>query len=87
MESSPLASSSRWISCAPQPASRRATASHLEDAFARFTSYTDLPAKGLTEELEVVGGGGTLGRVTVTDPGDVYKRQLQGRPARHDGKA
>lgn len=31
--------------------------------------YTDLPAKGLTEELEVVGGGGTLGRVTVTDPG------------------
>ena len=41
----------------------------LEDAFARFTSYTDLPAKGLTEELEVVGGGGTLGRVTVTDPG------------------
>ena len=30
MESSPLASSSRWISCAPQPASRRATASHAE---------------------------------------------------------
>ena len=41
----------------------------LEDAFARFTSYTDLPSRGLTEELEVVGGGGTLGRVTVTDPG------------------
>ena len=41
----------------------------LEDAFARFTSYTDLSSKGLAEELEVVGGGGALGRVTVTDPG------------------
>lgn len=38
----------------------------LDYAFAR---YTDLPSQGLTGEVEVVGGGGTLGKVTVTDPG------------------
>lgn len=31
--------------------------------------YTDLPSQGLTGEVEVVGGGGALGKVTVTDPG------------------
>lgn len=36
---------------------------------ARYTGYTDLPSQGLTGEVEVVGGGGTLGKVTVTDPG------------------
>ena len=35
----------------------------------RYTGYTDLPSQGLTGEVEVVGGGGTLGKVTVTDPG------------------
>lgn len=38
----------------------------LDYAFAR---YTDLPSQGLTGEVEVVGGGGALGKVTVTDPG------------------
>ena len=41
----------------------------LDYAFARYTGYTDLPSQGLTGEVEVVGGGGTLGKVTVTDPG------------------
>ena len=41
----------------------------LDYAFARFTGYTDLPAQGVSAELEVAGGGGTLGSVTVTDPG------------------
>jgi len=41
----------------------------LDYAFAHFTSYTDLPSKGLSEELEVVGGGDVLGKVTVTDAG------------------
>lgn len=41
----------------------------LDYAFARFTGYTDLPSKGLSEELEVVGGGGALGKVIVTDAG------------------
>ena len=41
----------------------------LDYAFAHFTGYTDLPSRGLTGELETVGGGGTLGTVTVTDPG------------------
>ena len=41
----------------------------LDYAFAHFTGYTDLPSKGLSEELEVVGGGGALGKVTVTDAG------------------
>ena len=39
----------------------------LDYAFARYTGYTDLPSQGLTGEVEVVGGGGTLGKVTVTD--------------------
>ena len=41
----------------------------LEQAFATFHHYTDVPAQGLSEELMVVGGGGPLGTVTVTDPG------------------
>ena len=41
----------------------------LDYAFARYTGYTDLPSQNLTGEVEVVGGGGTLGKVTVTDPG------------------
>ena len=41
----------------------------LDYAFARYTGYTDLPSQGLTGEVEVVGGGGTLGKVTITDPG------------------
>ena len=35
----------------------------LDYAFARYTGYTDLPSQGLTGEVEVVGGGGTLGKV------------------------
>lgn len=38
----------------------------LDDAFAR---YTEIPAQGVTGELEVAGGGSTLGTVTVSDPG------------------
>ena len=41
----------------------------LDYAFAHYTNYTDLPAQGITEELEVAGGGAPLGTVTVTDPG------------------
>ena len=41
----------------------------LEQAFATFHHYTDVPAQGLSEKLTVVGGGGPLGTVTVTDPG------------------
>lgn len=41
----------------------------LEQAFVTFHHYTDVPAQGLSEELTVVGGGGPLGTVTVTDPG------------------
>ena len=41
----------------------------LDYAFSTFTGYTDLPSQGLTGEGEVVGGGGTLGKVTVTAPG------------------
>mgnify|MGYP004514137257 FL=1 len=41
----------------------------LEQAFATFQNYTDVPAQGLSEELTVVGGGEPLGTVTVTDPG------------------
>ncbi len=41
----------------------------LDDAFARYTGYTEIPAQGVTGELEVAGGGGTLGTVTVSDPG------------------
>ena len=41
----------------------------LDYAFARYTGYTDLPSQGLTGEVEVVGGGGALGKVAVTDPG------------------
>ena len=40
----------------------------LDDAFARYTGYTEIPAQGVTGELEVAGGGG-LGTVTVSDPG------------------
>ena len=41
----------------------------LDYAFARYTGYTDLPAQGITAPLSVVGGGGSLGTVTVSDPG------------------
>ena len=41
----------------------------LDYAFSTFTGYTDLPARGVTAQLPVVGGGGSLGTVTVSDPG------------------
>ena len=41
----------------------------LDYAFSTFTGYTDLPAQGITAPLSVVGGGGSLGAVTVSDPG------------------
>ena len=41
----------------------------LDDAFATFTGYTEIPAQGISEQLEVVGGGSAMGTVTVTDPG------------------
>ncbi len=41
----------------------------LDYAFSTFTGYTDLPARGITAQLPVAGGGGSLGTVTVTDPG------------------
>ncbi len=41
----------------------------LDYAFSTFTGYTDLPAQGITAPLSVVGGGGSLGTVTVSDPG------------------
>ena len=41
----------------------------LDYAFSTFTGYTDLPARGITAPLSVVGGGGSLGTVTVSDPG------------------
>ena len=34
-----------------------------------YTGYTEIPAQGVTGELEVAGGGSTLGTVTVSDPG------------------
>ncbi len=41
----------------------------LNEAFATFKGYTEVPAQGVSEELTVVGGGAPLGTVTVTDPG------------------
>ena len=41
----------------------------LDYAFSTYTSYTDIPAQGVTQELEVVGGGAAMGTVTVSDPG------------------
>ena len=41
----------------------------LDYAFRTFTGYTDLPARGVTAQLPVMGGGGSLGTVTVSDPG------------------
>ena len=41
----------------------------LDYAFSTFTGYTDLPAQGITTPLDVAGGGGSLGTVSVTDPG------------------
>ena len=38
-------------------------------AFGIFTGYTELPSQGITAQLDVAGGGGSLGTVTVTDPG------------------
>ena len=34
-----------------------------------FGTFTDLPARGVTAQLPVMGGGGSLGTVTVSDPG------------------
>ena len=48
----------------------------LDYAFSTFTGYTDLPARGVTAQLPVMGGGGSLGTVTVSDPG---VRLLSGR--------
>ena len=41
----------------------------LDYAFAHYTGYTEVPAQGVTAQLEVAGGGKALGTVTVTDPG------------------
>ena len=41
----------------------------LDYAFGTFTGYTELPSQGITAQLDVAGGGGSLGTVTVTDPG------------------
>ena len=41
----------------------------LDHAFATFTGYTDIPAQGVTAQMEVVGGGSAMGTVTVSDPG------------------
>ena len=41
----------------------------LDYAFSTYTGYTDIPAQGVTQELEVVGGGAAMGTVTVSDPG------------------
>ena len=41
----------------------------LDYAFAHYTQYTEIPAQGVTSQLEVAGGGNALGTVTVTDPG------------------
>ena len=41
----------------------------LDYAFGIFTGYTELPSHGITAQLDVAGGGGSLGTVTVTDPG------------------
>ena len=41
----------------------------LDHAFSTFTGYTEIPAQGVTAQLEGVGGGDAMGKVTVTDPG------------------
>ena len=41
----------------------------LDYAFGIFTGYTELPSQGITAQLDVAGGGGSLGTVTITDPG------------------
>ena len=41
----------------------------LDYAFGIFTGYTELPSQGITAQLDVAGGGGSLGTVSVTDPG------------------
>ena len=41
----------------------------LDYAFGIFTGHTELPSQGITAQLDVAGGGGSLGTVTVTDPG------------------
>ena len=41
----------------------------LDHAFSTFTGYTEIPAQGVTAQLEVVGGGDAMGTVTVSDPG------------------
>ena len=41
----------------------------LDYAFGIFTGYTELPSQGITAQLDVAGGGGSLGTVSATDPG------------------
>lgn len=41
----------------------------LDYAFAAWTGYTDIPAQGAQQALDVYGGGGPLGQLTLTDPG------------------
>ena len=41
----------------------------LDYAFDTFTGYTELSGSGVSMQLPVAGGGGTLGSVTVSDPG------------------
>ena len=41
----------------------------LDYAFSTFTGSTALPARGVTAQRPVMGGGGSLGTVTVSDPG------------------
>ncbi len=41
----------------------------LDYAFATWTGYTEIPAQGTQQTLDVYGGGGLLGQATVTDPG------------------
>ena len=41
----------------------------LDYAFANWTQYTEMPSQGITAQLDVKGGGDSLGTVTVTDPG------------------
>ena len=41
----------------------------LDYAFGTFKKYIELPGGSVTAQLPVAGGGGTLGTVSVTDPG------------------
>lgn len=41
----------------------------LDYAFATWTGYTDVPAQGVQQALDVYGGGEALGQAAMTDPG------------------